>query len=227
MTKWLLILTSLWLTELNAQTKTLVLKIDTLIFQMGQEEKIKLRVGDGSFFNFTKYFDSTQVISFDDYPNFTNKIELENDSSVIEIPIDKNGSHIKLRNAYNYNKDTMTINKLTIYETKPADSIITVILHTRRINGILENKPYKVKVRKSGSNFIPPPSTIEILIDGVVYKTTLSLTRERHLVSHGHGHKPRNYMNKNGEYKKRITHIYVDKGTYKYFWIGEMKLINE
>jgi len=227
MIKWLVILTSLWLTELNAQTKTLVLKIDTLIFQMGQEEKILLKVGNQGFFNMGEDFDSTQVLSLIDYPNFTSKIVLRNDSSIIEIPIDKNGSHIKLRNAYNYSKDTLTINKLTIFETKPADSTITVIYYTRKIKGVLADKPYKIKVKKSGSYYIPPPSTIEIMLDGMVYKSILSLTRERNLVSHGHGYKPRKYMKKNGEDKKRITYIFVDNGTYKYYWIGEMKLIIE
>jgi hypothetical protein len=226
MIKWLVILILFGVTELNAQTKTLILNIDTLVFQIGQEDKIQLRVGDGSFFNFTEDFDSTQVISLNNYPNFTSKILLKNDSSIIEIPIDKNGSHIKLKNAYNYNKDTLTINKLTIFETKPADSTITVVLYTRIINGVLADKPYKVKVNKSGSYFIPPPSTIEIMIDGMVYKSILSLTSERLLVSHGHGYKPRRYK-KNGDDKKRVTYICVDEGRYKYYWTGEMKLIAE
>jgi hypothetical protein len=227
MIKWLVILTSLWLTELNAQTNTLVLKIDTLIFQMGQEEKIQLKVGNQGFLNMGENFDSTQVLSPTTYPNYTSKIELKNDSSILEIPIDKNGSHIKLKNVYNYDKDTLTINKLTIFVTKPADSTITVIYYTRKINGVLADRPYKIKVKKSGSYFIPPPSKLEMIIDGVVYKSILSLTSERHLVSHGHGYKPRKYMKKNGEDKKRITYIFVDKGTYKYYWIGEMKLIIE
>lgn len=223
MVKWLVILTLFFLTQLNAQTKELTIIIDTLAFQLGQEDKLKLRVGNQGFLNFGDDFDSIQFLTFKTFPNYSNKVKLDHDSSTIEIPIDKNGSHIKLKKFYRIQQDTLTISKLTIFETKAADSTFTATYFYKKINGQLADKPYKVKFEKSGNYYIPPPKKISLEINGIEYNSGLTITRTETEVMHGHGYKPRKYLDKKGEYKKRLTYIYIDQRKYVYFWTGEIE----
>jgi hypothetical protein len=223
MVKWLVILTSFFVTQLSAQTKELTIIIDTLIFQFGQEDKLKLRVGKQGFLNYGEDFDSTQFLTFKTFPNYTNKIKLDHDSSIIEIPIDKNGSHIKLKNFYKVQQDTLIISKLTIFETKAADSTFTATYFYKKINGQLAEKPYKAKFEKSGNYYIPPRENISLVINGVEYKSRLTIASTDMEVMHGHGYKPRKFLDKNGDYKKRLTYIYIDQRKYLYFWTGEME----
>lgn len=223
MVKWLAIFTFFFVTQLNAQTKELTIIIDTLVFKFGQEDKLNLRVGKQGFLNFGEDFDSTQFLTLKTFPNYTNKIKLDHDSSTIEIPIDKNGSHIKLKNFYRIKQDTLTITKLTIFETKAADSTFIVTYFYKKINGQLAEKPYKTKFDKSGNYYIPPPEKISLVINGVEYKSRLTIASTDTEVIQGHGYKPRKYLDKNGDYKKRLTYIYIDQRKYVYFWIGEME----
>lgn len=223
MVKWLVILTLLFVTQLSAQTKELTIIIDTLVFQFGQEDKLKLRVGKQGFLNFGEDFDSTQILTFKTFPNYTNKIKLDHDSSTIEIPIDKNGSHIKLKKFYRVHQDTLKITKLTIFETKAADSTFTATFVYKKINGQLADKPYKVKFEKAGNYYIPPPEKISLEINGIEYNSRLAITSTDAEVMHGHGYKPRKHLNKKGDYKKRLTYIYIDQRKYVYFWTGEIE----
>lgn len=223
MVKWLVILNSFFVTQLSAQTKEMTVIVDTLVFQFGQDYKLKLRVGNQGFLNSGEDFDSTQFLTFKTFPNYTNKIKLDHDSSIIEIPIDKNGSHIKLKNFYKLQLDTLTISKLTIFEIKEADSTLTATYFYKKINGQLAEKPYKTKFDKSGNFYMTPQENLSLVINGVEYKTGLTIASTETEVMHGHDYKPRQYLDKNGNYKKRLTYIHIDQRKYSYFWIGEIE----
>ena len=225
MIKYLIIFFLFGFPKFYAQPKSIVVVIDTLIFQCEADNFIKLRVSENELIKID--FDSLQQISLTEYPNFSCNIILNNSGSVIEIPVDKNGSHLKLTNVYNFTKDTLTINKLTIFDTKLADSTFTSVIYTKKINGILAEKPYKIKVKKSGTSFLSPPQMLEFNVDGKQIDAAFRLTSERNLVFHGHGHKPKKIVKKSGKDKKRIKYIFIDKGTYKYYWISDVKLLSE
>jgi hypothetical protein len=223
MLKWLVILISLFVTQLSAQTKELTIIIDTLIFQLEPKDKLSLRVGNQGLLNLGEDFDTTQSLTLRTFPNYVNRIKLDHDSSTIEIPIDKNGSYIKLKNFYKIQQDTLTIAKLTIYETQAADSTFTATYFYKQRNGRLANKPYTVKFDTSGKHWILPPEEISLKINGIEYNSRLTIVNAGTEVMLGHGYKPRRNSDKNRNHEKRLIYFHIDQRKYVHFWTGEME----
>ena len=215
------------MTDLKAQPRTFLFQIDTLKYADKIESilNFKISVGNQGFLNLGNNFDSTQVLTFKNFPNFKNTIKLDTNSSTIKIPIDLNGSYITLRNAYFLSSETLTVDLWTLYTTRPIDTTYTIIEYYKEINGQLDKKPYKLKKKIEISKAKNPPETIQLIINGIFYNVNLTLSKEPGIkISHGHGYKPRNHFDKNGDYKKRLTYFYVNSETLKYIWTGEIDL---
>ena len=135
MRNYIILLIWFYSSELSAQSKTIFFQIDSLkAFDQGESAyNFKIRVGNQGFANLGENFDSTRSIS-KSIPNFTNVIELENDSSTIEIPIDLNGSFITLKNLRSLNADTITIENWEIYNTQTLDTVYTIIEYYKKQN---------------------------------------------------------------------------------------------
>lgn len=227
MAKWLTILTLFFVVDLQAQTKKLYFQIDTLKCTDQVETLLNFRItiGKQGFLNMGDNFDTTRILIFNNFPNYSNTIKLESDSSTIEIPIDLNGSYITLKNAYFQSSDTLIIDHLQIYSTKPLDTTYTITEYYNKINGQLDKKPYKFKKEFETNKVKSPPLSIQLIINGRIHKVNLILTKQKGSeITHGHGYKQRKYLDKNGEYKKRLTYFYINSKTIKYIWTGEIDL---
>lgn len=227
MTKWIFILTFSIAVNLQAQTKKFYVQIDTLKFadKVATILNFKLTVGKQGFLNLGENFDTTQSFYFNKYPNYINTIKLDSDSSTIEIPIDLNGSYITIKNAYFQSSDTLIIDHWQLYSTQPLDTTYTIIEYYKKINGQLDKSPYKLKRKFKSSKPKNPPLTMQLRINGRIYNVNLTLTKQQGIeITHGHVYKPRKHLDKNGEYKKRLTYFYVNSETIKYIWTGEIDL---
>lgn len=210
------------------QSKSLVLIIDTLEFQDYKVEFLRVNVRNNGPSSWEEEVDSTKMQYSSTFPNLTVSLDLKNDRSLIEIPLDKNGSYLKVFNAYSLKKDTLTINKLIIFTTAPADSTISIIAYTHKKRGELAECAYKVKIKKRGTPAeLAPPNCIPITFNNIAYQTFLTTESVNTRVLHGHGSKPRNSTRKNGSEKAKVKVINIDERTFSYPWIGQIKLKNE
>lgn len=123
--------------NLTAQEKHLFLQIDTLEYYDKLETilNFKINIGNQGFLNYGDIVDSNYVLSFNTTPNYTASFSLKNENSIIEIPIDSNGSEIHIYNSYNLKSDTIRINRLSLYETQTNDTTYTIIEHYKVTNG--------------------------------------------------------------------------------------------
>src|SRR5690349_11067776 len=85
-----------WSSDLTAQPRKIFLQIDTIDYYDKHEliGGFKVKVGGQGIFPFGVNFDSTQSLDISGYPNYSNNIILESDSSTIRLPVDLNGSYI-------------------------------------------------------------------------------------------------------------------------------------
>jgi hypothetical protein len=226
MTKWITILTLFFVVDLQAQTKKLYFKIDTLKYADYIETILNFRpyIHNQSFLFSDDDYATSRILTFKKFPNYSVAIKLESDSSTIEIPIDFSGSSIILKNVYDLNSDTLTIDLWKIYASRPIDTTYTIIEYYKKINGQLDEKPYKQKRKVKVNKAKNPPLTITLTINGKLYNVNLTLKKEPDTILHGHGYKPRKHLDKNGDFKKRLTYFYVNSLSKKYIWKGEQDL---
>jgi hypothetical protein len=228
MRKILIIIIIILSSKLYAQSKFIVVKIDTLNYSNSYEtlSNFKLRVGNQGFLNLGDKFDTTAYISLKKYPNFKNKLVLDNKSSTIEIPIDFNGSYITIKNAYFLNADTLTINNWYIYDTKTLDSTVTFKSYYRIRKGKLVENPIKVKREMNVSKIKEPPTSVTININDIENEVKIKLNEiPEKLISNGHGYSRNKPYNKNSEYKKRLKYFHVYTIRKRYIWVGAIELM--
>jgi len=213
--------------NLFAQPKTLIVVIDTIIFE-SEKDGYKLTLKPcGGFFSNEEFFLEQEGISLDKYPNYINRVDLPNGITTIELPIDTSGSCICLNNCCNIKSDTLRINSITIFDTKPIDSTFTHSYYYKKINGEMSNKRFREKSKKEVSDFdpIPPPMIIELKINGIKYITSLKLEKSGSTsVEAGTGYNKRQPFNKNGDYKKSLKYFTYEKHTVQYLWKGIINL---
>lgn len=214
------------LTNLDAQTKRIYFQIDTLTSNTKGEDLFDfgIKVGNEGLLNLGVYFDSTAKLQPNQFPNFTNPIQLAYDSSTIEVPINLTGSHITIKNAHKLKSDSLIIDHWQIFPPQPIDTAYTIFVYYKKINGELADKPYKVKVKSKIKKVKSLPARLRIRINGIFYYADLKRGSET-VITHGHGYKPRNYLKRNGDYKKRLTYIYTDGRSKTTIWTGEIDLL--
>jgi len=84
--------------NLLAQPETLIVVIDTVLFE-SKNDGYNLNLKPcGGFFSGSDYFTEQKEVSLDRYPNYIKRINLPVGITTIEIPIDTNGSIICLMN---------------------------------------------------------------------------------------------------------------------------------
>jgi len=130
-------------------------------------------------------------------------------------------------NLYNINTDTLRINSLIIFDTKPIDSTFTHSYYYKKIDQEIAKKRYREKSTKEGSNFapIPPPQLIEMIINGEKYETTLKLEKSGLLiVETGTGYSKRNPFDKNGDFKRNLKYFTYEQIKVQYIWNGIINL---
>ncbi len=205
--------------------KKLVLVIDTVVSRDDKYDTLEIKVGNQGFFNSGDYVHA--LVDFMSFPNFVVQLDLEHDSSTVEIPIDKNSSHIILFNVYSIHRDTVTIDKLILYDSKGADSTFKAKYQYRWHNGQIEGKPYKVAYKKFGTKYVSPPARLYLSINGTSYQTSLVIEGSISGTMNGHGDKPRKPLTNKGTYKRNARRIHVTKNEYKYYWVGRINLMPE
>lgn len=203
MTKWFLLLFLFSSFCLSAQSKKIVVVVDTVSFEKDDLPDIRFRVW-GDFNPFDKGSDNMPYSLR--YPNYTSTCLLENDSSVISIPVDDNGAIVKLQGAYTMNIDTIKINHLKIRNARALDSTFSHTFYYKVRNGVRDTIPYKtihsVKIQKEKH----PTKQVSLTVNGRNYTCELSrrLNPSPEIIN-GHGHIGRPYRrdgSKRSRYKK-------------------------
>jgi len=210
-----------------AQPKTLIFVIDTVILESKKDGYRLTLKPCGDFFSNEDFFLAQEEISLDKYPNYINRVDSPNGITTIELPIDTSGSFICLMDFYKTNTDTLRINSMTIFNTKPIDSTFTHSYYYKKNNGEMSNKRYKEKSKKEGSDFEPisPPMIIEMTINGIKYKTILKLEKSGLTnVTTGSGYDKKQPFYKNGDYKKKLKYYTYEQRTVQYLWKGVINL---
>lgn len=213
--------------NLTAQEKHLFLQIDTLEYYDKLETilNFKINIGNQGFLNYGDIVDSNYVLSFNTTPNYTASFSLKNENSIIEIPIDSNGSEIHIYNSYKLKSDTIRINRLSLYETQTNDTTYTIIEHYKVTNGQLNDRPYKVKKNFSTKKEISPPNEIEIILNDKKYMVALNKNKEKGIeFKSGHRYNKKNHLDRGGELKKRLKYFYIKVETIRYNWFGLINL---
>ena len=208
-----------------AQERSVVLIIDTII---AHNQSIPLHMLEVEICDqdrktpfFCQNFDSTAHLDLYSYPNYINTLFLQTDTSKIKLPIDDEGSFVLLQAPENL--DTIHINQLNLYNTKPPNTTYMVISKYKKINGELSDnqKPYRIKKRRKIAKTTTPPEVIIFNINGLDYSCHLQLKKQDGFsIMHGHGYRPRKYLDKNGVYKRKVTYFHVNERTIQFYWIG-------
>lgn len=227
MTKYILFYLLLFISfHLTAQHRTFVIQIDTIEPFNKEITELGTRVTNQGFLNFGEDFDSTQTFDLNNFPNYLNTITVQTDSSNLQLSIG-NGSYLEFANLFNLKSDTLRLSKFGQYFTKTIDTTYTIIEYYKMINGNLDKKPFKIKKKKSFSKEkeIKPPKIIIININGKDYEINMFKTSSLgYEVTQAHGYKPRKHLDKNGDYKKRLTYFYINIETDNLIWKGIINL---
>lgn len=226
MRKWLSILLTVISFQLYAQSKRLVIQIDTVDYVLASYKHFKVKVDKQGFMNEGDVFDSTQQLSTDYFPNFINTIYLSHDSSAIQLPIDTNGSYISIKNGYHFQGDTIRINRLPVCRTPPVDSTYSATYYYRVMDDSLEIPPYKTEYKQSGNPLILPTEHLEIHINTIRYQFILVPLKIEGEIVRGHGYIPKNNRKKNGDFRrKKVTYLYFASNSCTYVWKGNLVLM--
>jgi hypothetical protein len=209
---------------LTAQTKKITLQIDTLDDYDRFQTLMNFKPWIGKE---EVTIDTAKTIELHSFPNFIGTYLLENDSSEINIPVDLNGSYISLTGIYSLFSDTLRVNSLRVFKTKMLDTTFTIIEYYRKINGELEEKPYKLKKQLDVSTEKNPPKKIDLIVNGNKYILDLNRWKSPRIeLFSGHGYRPRKYIDKNGDYKKKLTRLHVYSEKRSYYWTGQIRIKN-
>jgi hypothetical protein len=103
-----------------AQTKQIILRIDTLI-QKDYNQDFFVKTQKGKILMPYLISDSSCKV---DYRNnsLTCKVILQNDSSTIQISLDEKGGYLELSNVFSLDSDTIRISKFKVYDRPYPDT---------------------------------------------------------------------------------------------------------
>jgi hypothetical protein len=204
--------------------KQLTLIIDTLDFvdELDQYD-FKITMTNQGFANLGQT-DSTAKVTITDYPNFQTTVNLESDSTNIQIPIDQQNGYLELSNIYD--SDTIRINKLKLYSNCYRDTTKTRIEHYRVSNDSISDRPYKVKFKerteKKRCKRRPPFKTSLIINDQIYFVSIQKKKSDLVEIMHGNGSKPnrteKNYENYSG------TRLYISSRTERHINLITIKI---
>ncbi len=157
-----------------AQTKQIVLQIDTLI-KKDDNQNFYIRTQKNR--TLMPYLISDSSCQVDYHNNsLTCKIILRNDSSTIQISLDEKGGYLELGNLFNINSDTVRISKFVVYDRPYPDTNWTTTNYWyEEADTLGENfkntREYSIdKVRPK--NLVP--IKIQYEINGEIYSCTTS-----------------------------------------------------
>ncbi len=213
--------------HLTAQKRIIVIQIDTVKSFNQDVTKLKTQVTNQGFLNLSEEFDSSQTFNLNKFPNYLNTITIKSDSSNLQLSIG-NGNYIEIINLYSSKEDTLRINKFEQYPIHTVDTTVTIIEYYKMKKGKLNKTPFKTKKQNQFDNSkeVNPPNQITLDINGKNYLVNLfksdSLGTTK--VTHGHGYKPRKYLDKKDEYKRKLTYIYINSEVNKSIWKGIIEL---
>lgn len=173
-----------------AQTKVIILRIDTLI-QNDYYLDFSIKTQNSKILMPYLIRDSSCTI---DYRNnsLTCRVQLQNDSSTIKISLDEKGGYLELSNLDYLKADTLRISKFTVYNRPSSDTNwISTSYWYLKADTLCENykNTQKLKVNKVKKMNLAPIETM-YTINGETYqcKTTWENIGYEIAKSHGRGH---------------------------------------
>jgi hypothetical protein len=220
----LLLLPNIFFNDAKTQERTIFLRIDTI--ELHSENDITNYKKCGLLFGMEyDYMDRHYHLSFSRSPAYANEIVVYGENTKLFLPIDCNNGYVSISNIYKLSSDTLRIKKLELFHTQTLDTIYNTIATYRQKNGELQSPPIRVKRRNIITKPISPPNPLVLLINEQEYKVESYLKYDGALdISDGHKRKPNNYLDKNGNYKKRIKYIHISSNRISTYWFGEIRL---
>ena len=187
--------------------KEYTLIIDSLIFKENRRELSYYENVVQSADIFNKYDLTNNPIDYRVKTNSICKLNVENDSSVIYLPLDLFKSRIEIHNLHNLHSDTIQINKLIIYNR------LTNINTNCKTEYFYPNQEiYKVIDLKKSNQNSPPVDSLtnyHFTINNKKYDLLPNLKYfEMTQTRISHGTNKKNSRKKNGEYKKGVKKFY-------------------
>lgn len=220
----ILILLCFYNTTIKAQEKHIFLQIDTVKLHE-KKESYKNKPCQIRFGMEYDYMDKHYYLSYFRTPAYTNEIVVYGNTTKLFLPIDCNQGYISISNIYSIYSDTLKIKKLELFSTETLDTITNTISKYKLTNGKLESYPKNIKKKVTINEPISPPNPIKLIINEEEYYVDIFLIDDGvMIVSNGHTKKPKNHLNKKGNYKKRTKHINFSIDRKYTYWFGELKL---
>ena len=227
----ILIIAFLFSLNINGQGKKIILIIDTLFIQNGNDFHVGISNKNNLISGLGEYIeDSLYNRQHNKYPNFYCSIVLNSDSSNIQLSLDNENGYINLINVYSSKYDTIRLSKHIVYDNCYNDTAYTTMTYYhKKINEPL-GTPYKIKhnktITKASCKNKPPLSTKYIInhkkydviilkeIDGGVY------------ISDFHGYRPNEYNLKPETYKGKVSYFHGRTESRSYVNVINLKIKN-
>jgi hypothetical protein len=164
------------------------------------------------------------------HPNFTCQLEIESDSSNIEIAIDDGGGYIIIHDVNKLKKGVLQINKLAIIEICFNDSTHTKKEYYKVSKEGTIGEPIKIKQHKNIQENECKTAHIKELsftINGNSYLVALQKEIARGYEFTGfHGGYPKKYLDNRSAYTKPYKYFYGTIVNYQFINVGKINLQN-
>lgn len=216
------------ITKLMAQNnpKTIYIQIDTLEYNGKSDElyNFEVEIDHGDGFQLMHSIDSAKHDhSTNTYPNYTAIIPNVVDSNTLKIPIDNHSSKLILEHIYHF--DTIHIEKISVFDTQPLDSIFSKEAKFKIVDGKRDNYYFETTYRFETNPASKTPTLSHVVINGRLYPITLKVTKTPEVtLTNGFGTKPRRTTRRNGKQKKNVIRIEYSVSFKEYYWMSEINL---
>jgi len=216
------------ISKLMAQNnpKTIYIQIDTLEYKgkLNELYNFEVEIDNGDVFQLINSIDSAKHDhSTNTFPNYTAVIPNVVDSNVLKIPIDNHSSQLILEHIYHF--DTIHIEKISVFETQPLDSIFSREAKFKIVDGKRDNYSFETTYRFETNPARKAPTLSHIVINGRLYPINLNVTQTLEItLTNGVGTKPKRTTRRNGKQKKNIIRIEYSVSFKEYYWMSEINL---
>ncbi|WP_052600080.1 hypothetical protein [Aureispira sp. CCB-QB1] len=210
-----------------AQSKDIVLIIDTIVFQNSNPGlSFIINIKNQGFGGFGERIE--EYVLAERRPMYYSRLKIESDSAEIEIPLNKDGSFISLKNSFYFEEDTIHIKKFIQRNSCVNDTTYMKKKYYKSINGVSDEKYYrlerKVLIDKKKRCKPPKKDSLFLTINQIKYEVKLNLIKDSlpQIIS-GHGYKPKKYRKTK---KGKGIYFHYHKSTLSYYEHGKIVLKN-
>jgi RNA recognition motif-containing protein len=213
MKKFIPLFLLLFAVEVQAQSRDITLMIDTIILKDAIDKDLPNYSYSAITSNKKKnsYYSSEENIFLNNnevYFAFVQKINIENDSISILIPVDANGSYIQIENPSFIDSGFIRINKIVFCKNMSLDSTEISYLYYKIKRGKISENPYKVKSYYTVAFKSCSQDVKTIIINGISYELEfhVDIENETMVIEHMSGYKFNRILKREND-KRKISYF--------------------